>query len=193
MQMGAHILASTIGSARRLSIGARIYAFSVRQFNCRANRPVGAEQCVPPPAKWCWIDSADCEVSLFPPTIRLLLSNSPSPQLPQPLPSAPNFGHHLLNSPIDLARNRAALRRHGGVKRTTVVTVTSITSWRWDSRACRQNQLGTPSFVTVADLAHHKNNQPLAIIRDGGWRRNEGYDHCFTVYFAFILVFAIYH
>ena len=32
----------------------------------------------------------------------------------------------------------------------------------------RQNQLGTPSFVTVADLAHHENNQPLAIIRDGG-------------------------
>ena len=50
------------------------------------------------------------------------------PQLPQPLPSAPNLVHHLLNSPIHLARNRAALRRHGGVKRTTVVTVTSITS-----------------------------------------------------------------
>ena len=48
----AHILASTSVKGMQPSIGARVYAFSVRQFNRRAHRPDGAEQCVPPPAKW---------------------------------------------------------------------------------------------------------------------------------------------
>jgi len=49
MQMGAHISASIIVSARRPSISAWEYAFSVRQFNCKANCISSAEQCVPRP------------------------------------------------------------------------------------------------------------------------------------------------
>ena len=53
----------------------------------------------------------------------------PLPSSLNPSPAPQTLGIICsFNSPIDLARNRAALQRHGGVKRTTVVTVTSITS-----------------------------------------------------------------
>jgi len=72
----AHILASTSGNYIQPSIGAPVYAFSVYQFNRRANRPNGAEQYIPPPAKWYWIDAQQHQLLQ---SNRLLLSSSRSP------------------------------------------------------------------------------------------------------------------